>query len=65
MYKRLHSLQNELNYRLRSAAGLNPRAYKSRYSRVPKTLGARYSWSKPLHPQDNTMLQVTAMTWVH
>ncbi len=50
-------LQFELGYLLRHPAGLNPRAFRARYSRIHKGLGGSYSWGKPLTPEANQMLQ--------
>jgi hypothetical protein len=42
---------------LRHTGGLNPRAFRARYSRTHRALGGSCSWCRPLAPEANQALQ--------
>lgn len=50
-------LQEELVYRLQHTAGLNPKAFQSRYARAGPAYGAGFYPIEPLKPSDNSLLQ--------
>ncbi|KAI8464986.1 MAG: CPSF A subunit region-domain-containing protein [Monoraphidium minutum] len=56
MARRLASLQDELAYLLAHPAGLNPKAFRNRYSKIPRALGGGYSHTRPVPPAANGLL---------
>ncbi|EFJ51734.1 hypothetical protein VOLCADRAFT_87503 [Volvox carteri f. nagariensis] len=56
MTQRLLALQNHMSRRLPHVAGLNPRAFRHRFCRIPKSLGGGQSHHAPPAPASNGLL---------